>query len=490
MHVGMLAFDAFVKSVSTAAFSAASAESATPAQKKLFLFFLQQFRQILDSDGSSWKTVSVAVRGFGYFAEAAKKLLAPPDMRQVYADVVQRAEDLFTAESDSSDERLSNLPSFVESLSNLALHLDELTGVFLSLLARLSVTSLVRTCSHEHPVYQSDTEAGSSPGSASDSAADPVQGDASNSVRKISYKDYLRLWLCLFSLEKEKKLCDYVGIRRAPFPANFSTLSCHLCWRLSNDWICRACRLSDLEPPVTAASEASHHRLLQMKILQAPMTDTLQGMVASTPKDIVIFVNLVDFVDGFYKLLATFVTRARDAGYFNDQPVPVAMEIADTDTMESDNQDSQTDNDEEGQSVVAMENRTQCCCAGLLCFAASLSARCGQLRGDLLAASLRFLLSLPASLLAVDRPDDALAAVRRGLRLGRFWPPLLEAALAALDRWTAAASSAGLSDRVAPVLAGLLAVLLSDGGSGRRLTDAEAEAQRGGADRRSLARQS
>uniref|UniRef100_A0A1I8G1K0 DNA-PKcs_N domain-containing protein n=1 Tax=Macrostomum lignano TaxID=282301 RepID=A0A1I8G1K0_9PLAT len=223
MHVGMLAFDAFVKSVSTAAFSAASAESATPAQKKLFLFFLQQFRQILDSDGSSWKTVSVAVRGFGYFAEAAKKLLAPPDMRQVYADVVQRAEDLFTAESDSSDERLSNLPSFVESLSNLALHLDELTGVFLSLLARLSVTvchmyprvsermgrvglraSLVRTCSHEHPVYQSDTEAGSSPGSASDSAADPVQGDASNSVRKISYKDYLRLWLCLFSLEKEK----------------------------------------------------------------------------------------------------------------------------------------------------------------------------------------------------------------------------------------------------------------------------------------------
>uniref|UniRef100_A0A1I8GAQ2 DUF5063 domain-containing protein n=1 Tax=Macrostomum lignano TaxID=282301 RepID=A0A1I8GAQ2_9PLAT len=130
------------------------------------------------------------------------------------------------------------------------------------------------------------------------------------------------------------------------------------------------------------------------------------------------------------------------------------MEIADTNTMESDNQDSQTDNDEEGQSVVAMENRIQCC-AMLGSFAASLSA----------------------SLLAVDRPDDALAAVRRGLRLGRFWPPLLEAALAALERWTAAASSAGLSDRVAPVLAGLLAVLLSDGGSGAGLTDAEAEAQ-------------
>ncbi|PAA53134.1 hypothetical protein BOX15_Mlig023894g2 [Macrostomum lignano] len=570
MHVGMLAFDAFVKSVSTAAFSAASAESATPAQKKLFLFFLQQFRQILDSDGYSWKTVSVAVRGFGYFAEAAKKLLAPPDMRQVYADVVQRAEDLFTAESDSSDERLSNLPSFVESLSNLALHLDELTGVFLSLLARLSVTvchmyprvsermdrvglravahalhrlrsrrpglakafaaqvvyqSLVRTCSHEHPVYQSDTEAGSSPGSASDSAADPVQGDASNSLRKISYKDYLRLWLCLFSLEKEKKLCDYVGMSAAEarsisggiFDAFLSSVLA-IIERLDLS----ACRLSDLEPPVTAASEASSSSASTDEDTAAPMTDTLQGMVASTPKDIVIFVNLVDFVEellqhhrlgpiakwfyplcqalieksaenplisGFYKLLATFVTRARDAGYFNDQPVPVAMEIADTDTMESDNQDSQTDNDEEGQSVVAMENRTQCC-AMLGSFAASLSARCGQLRGDLLAASLRFLLSLPASLLAVDRPDDALAAVRRGLRLGRFWPPLLEAALAALDRWTAAASSAGLSDRVAPVLAGLLAVLLSDGGSGAGLTDAESEAQRGGADRRSLARQS
>ncbi|XP_034023252.1 DNA-dependent protein kinase catalytic subunit-like [Thalassophryne amazonica] len=104
-------------------------------------FFMQKFCGIIKTMESTHKELSIAIRGYGFFAAPCKKV-CPQDVDLMYIELIQRCKQMYLTESDGEDDSFYQLPSFLDSIASVLIHLDKIPEVYTPLLERLLVVQI------------------------------------------------------------------------------------------------------------------------------------------------------------------------------------------------------------------------------------------------------------------------------------------------------------------------------------------------------------
>lgn len=108
--------------------------------KRILLFFMKYFRSTLESAESQPHEIRIAIRGFGSMAAACKILLEPKYLAELFDLVMQRTEYSYhTNDRLKRRDVLEHLPNYIESLSKIMNHLDEISGIQLQSLQSIVV---------------------------------------------------------------------------------------------------------------------------------------------------------------------------------------------------------------------------------------------------------------------------------------------------------------------------------------------------------------
>ncbi|XP_019130385.2 DNA-dependent protein kinase catalytic subunit isoform X1 [Larimichthys crocea] len=129
------ALEAFLKQVAMLV-----AENIEEHKSKL-KFFMQKFCAIIKTMDSTHKELSIAIRGYGFFAAPCKKV-CPQDVDLMYTELIQRCKQMYLTESDSEDDSFYQLPSFLDSIASVLIHLDKIPEVYTPLLERILVVQI------------------------------------------------------------------------------------------------------------------------------------------------------------------------------------------------------------------------------------------------------------------------------------------------------------------------------------------------------------
>ncbi|XP_026183019.1 DNA-dependent protein kinase catalytic subunit isoform X2 [Mastacembelus armatus] len=131
------ALEAFLKQVAVLV-----AENIDEHKNKL-KFFMQKFCNIIKTMNSTHKELSIAIRGYGFFAAPCKKV-CPQDVDLMYTELIQRCKQMYLSESDWEEDSFYQLPSFLDSLASVLIHLNKIPEVYTPLLERLLVVQIDR----------------------------------------------------------------------------------------------------------------------------------------------------------------------------------------------------------------------------------------------------------------------------------------------------------------------------------------------------------
>lgn len=114
-------------------------------QCRAILTFLQNFfKTTLESPTSQPFEIRLSIMGFGLLAAACKKLLDPEHLNELFGLVMQRTKSAVNAVShNSSKEQLEHFPNYVEALSRIMEHINQLSGVQLNILQDI-IVSVIR----------------------------------------------------------------------------------------------------------------------------------------------------------------------------------------------------------------------------------------------------------------------------------------------------------------------------------------------------------
>ncbi|KAJ0023075.1 hypothetical protein NQD34_015209 [Periophthalmus magnuspinnatus] len=104
-------------------------------------FFMKKFCGIIKTMESTHKELSIAIRGYGLFAAPCKKA-CPQDVDLMYTELIQRCKQMYLTESDGEDDSFYQLPSFLDSIASVLIHLDKVPEVYTPLLERLLVVQI------------------------------------------------------------------------------------------------------------------------------------------------------------------------------------------------------------------------------------------------------------------------------------------------------------------------------------------------------------
>ncbi|XP_029384585.1 DNA-dependent protein kinase catalytic subunit isoform X2 [Echeneis naucrates] len=458
------AMEAFLKQVATLV-----AENIEQHKSKL-KFFMQKFCAIIKTMDSTYKELSIAIRGYGFFAAPCKKV-CPQDVDLMYTELIQRCKQMYLTESDGEEDSFYQLPSFLDSIASVMIHLDKIPEVYKPLLERLLVVQidnfpqysermqngcckailkvlvaaaskgpvlwsfissvvhqgLIRVCSK--PILLSENK---------DSGNDPSN---STQIRTGKWKvpssnDYLGLFKGLLDCDQLKDSGFLDGAFESQNAALVS-LS-HLLYDELVTSILRILEKLDLSvQKVTTGEEAPDDKA---HIL--PSSDPTAHLLPNKVKDFTAFINLVDFcskllltkhveyfhpwvhrlshelilhsirnplVSGFYKLLSVTMKIAKRINYF--QGVGPRSFPSQKDIVKS------------------------ACFALFSKFGKEVCVRMKQYKDELLSCCLTFVLSLHHSIVALDLKAYC-PALEAALKLGLSHFPLANAALDALENWS------------------------------------------------------
>ncbi|KAM6908435.1 DNA-dependent protein kinase catalytic subunit [Lycodopsis pacificus] len=109
--------------------------------KSKLKFFMQKFCGIIRTMDSTHKELSIAIRGYGLFAAPCKKV-CPQDVDLMYTELIQRCKQMYLTESDGEEDSFYQLPSFLDSIACVLIHLDKIPEVYTPLLERLLVVQI------------------------------------------------------------------------------------------------------------------------------------------------------------------------------------------------------------------------------------------------------------------------------------------------------------------------------------------------------------
>ncbi|XP_059183485.1 DNA-dependent protein kinase catalytic subunit [Centropristis striata] len=436
--------------------------------KSKLKFFMQKFCGIIKTMDSTHKELSIAIRGYGFFAAPCKKV-CPQDVELMYTELIQRCKQMYLTESDTEDDSFYQLPSFLDSIASVLIHLDKIPEVYTPLLERLLVVQmdsfpqysermqtaccrsilkvllavaskgpvlwsfissvvhqgLIRVCSK--PIMHSEDKNGSS---------------ESSQVRTGKWKvpssqNYLALFKNLLDCDQLKDSGFLDGAFESQNAALVS-LS-RLLYDEVVKSILRIVEKLDLSvQKVTTGEEAPGDAAHVL-----PSSDPTAHLLPNKIKDFTAFINLVDFcselllskhqeyfqswmyplshelilhsirnplVSGFYKLLSVTMTIAKRTKYFQGVG-PRSSTSPQSDTVRS------------------------ACFALFSKFGKEVCVRTKQYKDELLASCLTFVLSLHHGLIALDIQAYC-PALEAALRMGLSHVPLASVALDALEDWS------------------------------------------------------
>lgn len=112
----------------------------SPDDIPILRFFISHFKNTLQSPKSPTYEIRIAIRGFGMMAGPCKQLLPPENIDQLLTLVMQRTENAANNISDVHKETLEHFPDFLESLSLIMNHVDELSGIQISVLQTICIS--------------------------------------------------------------------------------------------------------------------------------------------------------------------------------------------------------------------------------------------------------------------------------------------------------------------------------------------------------------
>lgn len=114
-----------------------------PEDLPVLKFFIKYFKDTLQLASSKSYEIRIAICGFGVMAGPCKHLLPEEYLLELLTLVMQRTEYSFHVEESVKRELLEHLPDFVQALSEIMVHVNELPGIQLSSLQNV-VISLIR----------------------------------------------------------------------------------------------------------------------------------------------------------------------------------------------------------------------------------------------------------------------------------------------------------------------------------------------------------
>ncbi|XP_050085552.1 DNA-dependent protein kinase catalytic subunit-like [Anopheles aquasalis] len=115
--------------------------------------YLAYYRKLLNTAGAERLDVRIAIRGFGIMAGPCHRLTdAGASLNELLTIVLERIECIGAGSSTAAGDRLEDLPDFVQSLSEILTHVEELSSVQLVSLQTM-IVALIRDFYHLGTVY-------------------------------------------------------------------------------------------------------------------------------------------------------------------------------------------------------------------------------------------------------------------------------------------------------------------------------------------------
>ncbi|XP_051784693.1 DNA-dependent protein kinase catalytic subunit [Erpetoichthys calabaricus] len=465
---GHAALDTFLKEVSLLV-----AENAELHKSKLE-YFMRQFYSIIRTLDCSTKELSIAIRGYGLFAGPCKALRSndSDDIDFMYTELIQRCKQMYLTESDTEDDNMYQLPSFLDSISSVILHLDKIPEVYTPVLERLlvvqidsfpqysqkmqpaccrSIIKVLVALAGKGPVlwsfistvvHQGLIRVCSKPMLRSGEEESDQEKDAqvrSGKWKIPSYRDYLDLFKSLLDCDK---MMESGFVDGEALSSPLRSLNRLLYDELMKSLL-KIIEKLDLSVHTPNVEEEMVGNFSTENNLSIPSSDPSANLFPSKPKDFTAFINLVDFcselllqkhndyfaqwvyvlgyelilqstrfplVSGFYKLLSVCMKIAKKIKYFQGVGPKTMKPVPDN------------------QNVYA-------CFALFVKFGKEVCSRMKQYKDELLASCLFFVLSLPPNIVTLDiRPY--IPSLQTAFILGLSHPPLANAGLEALENWS------------------------------------------------------
>ncbi|KAK2527806.1 Prkdc [Columba livia] len=467
------ALDSFLKQISLMI-----AQDAERHKNKL-QFFMEQFYAIIRRMDSSNKELSIAIRGYGLFA-APCKAIHSKDVDDMYVELLQRCKQMYLTEAETIDDHLYQLPSFLQSIASVILHIDTIPEVYTPVLEHLVVLqinsfpqhsekmqlvccrsiikvflalsgkgpvlwSFVSTVVHQglirifsKPITFSKDFFGKGTSGSEDSreAAEVETGR----WKVPTYKDYLYLFRSLLNCDTMKE-CVFED-------ENFLTANTLLqsLNRLLYDELLKSILkiIEKLDLTVQRLDVNEQDENETDGALVGPTSDPASNLQPTKPTDFIAFINLVEFcreilpekhVEYFnpwvysfgYELIIHSTRLPLISGFY--KLLSVTMKIAKKIKYF------------EGVSPQSVRKcpedpEKRSCFALFAKFGKEVTAKMKQYKDELLASCLNFLLSLPHEIIMLDI-KAYIPALQNAFKLGLSCTPMANLGLDALEDWSA-----------------------------------------------------
>ncbi|MBN3311515.1 PRKDC kinase, partial [Atractosteus spatula] len=468
----------------------------------------EKFCSIIKTTDSTNKELSIAIRGYGLFA-APCKAVCPQDVDFMYTELIQRCKQMYLTETDTEDDNVYQLPSFLDSIASVLFHLDRIPEVYTPVLERLLVVQIdsfpqysqrmqpaccraivkvfvamagkgpalwsfistvvhqgvIRVCSK--PVLLTEEE-GAAQGAEEDRSAGA--GQVRTGKWKVpSYRDYLDLFRSLLDCDLLKDFGFLEGVFESQ-SASLQSLNRLLYDELVKS-VLKIIEKLDLSVQKQNPDEPEESDVSSGVVI--PSSDPTAHLLPSKPKDFTAFINLVEFcselllkkhIEFFeqwvYPLGHEIILQSTRfplvSGFY--KLLSVAMKIAKKIKYFK------------GVSPKSFQPNPQdpekyACFALFAKFGKEVSVRMKQYKDELLASCLTFVLSLHHDIVALDI-KAYVPALQTALKLGLSHTPLASAALDALEEWSSCISQPliqPLYRDVLPCLDGYLKTAASHG---------------------------
>ncbi|XP_058131499.1 DNA-dependent protein kinase catalytic subunit [Dasypus novemcinctus] len=443
--------------------------------KSKLQYFMEQFYKIIRNMDSNNKELSIAIRGYGLFAGPCKVINAE-NVDLMYIELIQRCKQMFLMQTDTLEDHVYQMPSFLQSIASVLLYLDKVPEVYTPVLEHLMVIQmdsfpqyspkmqsvccramvkvflvlaekgpvfcncigavvhqgLIRICS-KPVILQKDAVTG------------PEDAQMSGEVRtgkwKVpTYKDYLDLFRNLMSCDQMKD--SLLSDEGFPF-VNYSLQSLN---RLIYDEFIKSVlkiveKLDLTLEKQNVGQQEDENEATDLWVI--PTSDPVANLHPAKPQDFSAFINLVEFcreilpekhVEFFeswiysfaYELILHSTRLPLISGFYKLLSIVV--------------RNAKKIKYFEGVSPKSLKHAPEdaekySCFALFAKFAKEVSVKMKQYKDELLASCLTFILSLPHDIIELD-VRAYVPALQMTFKLGLSYPPLAEVGLNALEEWS------------------------------------------------------
>ncbi|RUP50947.1 hypothetical protein BC936DRAFT_136979 [Jimgerdemannia flammicorona] len=451
-----------------------------PKELDCFWFFMTQFANALKADKIEVRDLSIAIRGYGYFAAPCKKYMNEEQLQTLLSHLLKKSAWFYSDTNDDLEGVLTHIASFIQAYTYIAREYDVIPDSLMSTLEQTVSTMLVQyprmrayvrlanviafqallwmlfengvgvlrrflsstvyqalilTCSDALKATE-EVESGQHASSEVDEMADHV------------YMDFFFFWENIFKMPQLKSRKTILKSTEQEFFAI-----------IYDELMASVLRLARTLNFATQDLKEDSEGTNLAVTATVPLTGDVATLVPVVVKDFLLFQNLVDFwalflprvqpllftrwvylvgeglvelstryplVSGFYKMCGTCLGVCQEIGIFNGVRKWSRVQEEGSETLEEQLNPEATPVQRSSYLLYVKYLR-------------EVFARLVQYKDDLLASCLRLVLSAPRELTHVP---DLVSPMQIALRLGLSYHPLATIALDATELWIAALSPA------------------------------------------------